>query len=145
MTPTRTTSPIRLRRRSLRGLLDTNLAAVVVATIVAYLIGPLLPGGPDLVGSVAVVNASEYDIQVQVSDDDRGGWMSLTTAESESTSVTSHVIDQGDAWVFRFSAQGRDGGELRMTRADLDQADWSVEIPDAVVDHLRQQGAPPTP
>ncbi len=68
-----------------------------------------------------------------------------TTAAKGSTTSAADVIDQGPTWRFPFRAQGRDGGELRISRADLEQAGWSIGVPTPVIDRLRQQGAPPTP
>ncbi|MGH9188365.1 MAG: hypothetical protein ACRD0U_21575 [Acidimicrobiales bacterium] len=92
-----------------------------------------------------MTNRSEYDISVQVSGGDRDGWMAVTTASRRSTTTTVGVIDQGDVWVFRFRAQGREGCELRATRRDLEQASWTVTVPDDVIQHLRAGGAPPPP
>lgn len=119
-------------------------AALVAAGMVAGL-GPVLLRGPSFVERISFVNRGPYDIQVEVSDDDEGRWMSVTTADAASTSVGLDVIDQGAIWVLRFRAQSRDAGQLRITRAELQQAGWTVEVPQAVTDSLREAGAPPTP
>ncbi len=71
--------------------------------------------------------------------------MSLATADREATTDAVDVIDQGPRWVFRFTAEGRDGGELRIARAALKQAGWTVDVPEGVIERLRQQGAPLSP
>ncbi len=48
-------------------------------------------------------------------------------------------------WVFRFDAQGKRGGELRLTREQLASDGWRVDIPVEIGQHLAEQGAPPTP
>ena len=117
-------------------------AALLVAVA---LLGPRLVRGPAFVERVSVVNPSPYDIHVEVSGDGRTGWMSLTTVGRASTGAALDVVDQGAVWRFRFEAQGRRGGELQVSRADLRQAGWSIEVPEAVVTRLRDAGAPPSP
>ncbi len=50
----------------------------------------------------------------------------------------SEVIDQGDVWVFRFDSQGESGGELRLSRTELEAAGWRVSIPAEVGARLAQ-------
>jgi len=57
----------------------------------------------------------------------------------------AEVIDQGEVWLFRFDSQGSSGGELRLTRAELEASDWTVVVPAEVGTRLAQAGAPPTP
>ncbi len=120
------------------------IAAAVAAAGLAAGLGPILLRGPAFVERITVVNRGPYDIHVEASGD-RRTWTSVTTADRDSTSVGLEVIDQGAIWIFRFTAQGRDGGEVRTTRADLRRARWTIEIPEAVTDRLRDAGAPPTP
>jgi hypothetical protein len=142
---TRTTSRPGTGRRRGRDLLDTDLVAVAFAATLALGLGPLVLRGPSFVGEVSVINSSEYDIGVRVSDADRTGWVIVTSARRSSTTATAEVVDQGDVWTFRFSAQGRYGGELQVTRSDLEQVGWSIEVPDDVIRHLRDLDAPPPP
>lgn len=128
-----------------RALLDSDLAAIVVASVFAVSIGSFVLRGPAFVDEVSVTNPNEYDIGVQVTGGDREGWMAMTTVSQRAAKTTVHVIDQGEAWVFRFRAQGREGGELRVERGDLEQTGWTVTIPDEVIQHLRDLGAPPSP
>jgi len=122
-----------------------GLAAAVISAGLAVGLGSALLGGPAFVERVSVVNASPYDIHVEVTGEARDGWLSVTTVDHGATGLGLEVIDQGPIWIFRFTAQGRDGGELRILRRDLQQAGWSIEVPDAVIDRLRQAGASPTP
>jgi hypothetical protein len=129
----------------MRAVIDSDLAVVVVASVFALSVGAFVLREPVFVDEVSVTNSSEYDIGVQVSGDDPDGWMALGTASEGSTTTTVDVIDQGEVWVFRFTAQGRDGGELRVARSDLEQAGWTVTVPDEVIQQLRDLGAPPSP
>lgn len=121
------------------------LAWVAGAVVAAGLLGPRVLGGPAFVDELSFVNGSEYDVHVEVSDGGRQGWMSVTTATKQSTTSARAVIDQGPTWVFRFATQGRRSGEIRITSADLRQAGWAVQVPDAVIEGFRREGAPPSP
>ena len=121
------------------------LAAVAAAAVAAGLVGPRALGGPAFVDELSIVNGSEYDVHVEVSDAGRRGWMSVTTATRQSTTSARAVVDQGPTWVFRFGTQGRRSGEIRIASADLRQAGWAVQVPDAVIEGFRRQGAPPSP
>lgn len=121
------------------------LAILVLAMAAVATLGPLLLRGPTFIAEVKILNPSEYDIHVEVSGGQADGWLPVTTADSGATTMAVDVVDQGANWIFRFSAQGRHGGELRTTRSDLKQAGWSIEIPDDVIGRLRQEGAPPSP
>lgn len=120
------------------------IAAAVAAAGLAAGLGPVLLRGPAFVERITFVNHGPYDIHVEASGEQRT-WMSVTTADSDSTSFGLEVIDHGPIWIFRFTAQGRDGGEVSTTRADLRRARWTIEIPEAITDRLRDAGAPPTP
>jgi hypothetical protein len=133
------------RHTRVRAALDSDVVAIVVSAALALSVGSFVVREPALVDKVSVTNPSEYDIGVQVSSGDRDRWMAITTAARRSTTTTVAVIDQLEVWVFRFRAQGRDGGDLRITRHDLDQAGWAVTVPDDVIRHLRDAGAPPPP
>ena len=63
----------------------------------------------------------------------------------QSTTERHEVIDRGDLWIFRFSSQGRQAGELRISRADLQAARWTIQIPDATVQELKDTGTPLPP
>ncbi|HEX7166603.1 MAG TPA: hypothetical protein VF230_06455 [Acidimicrobiales bacterium] len=124
------------------------MAVALVALVVAGLaVGPLstLVEGPSFVARITFVNPSEYDLSVDATDGTRDGWVSVGTARKESTTSHEAIIDQGEVWIFRFTGQGRDAGELRMTRRDLERATWTVQIPDSIAAELRAEGAPPTP
>ena len=121
------------------------LVVVLVGGSAVAACGVAVPRGPRFVDEISVVNRSEFDIRVEVSGDGVKGWMNLVTADRSSTTAASDILDQGAVWLFRFGAQGRDGGDLRIPRADLEQAGWVLEIPEDVIERLRRAGAPPTP
>ena len=112
--------------------------AVVLAVII--LLAPLLQM-PSHIDRVSFENPTAYDITVEASDDG-AGWTPVGTVDAGESADFERVYDQGDEWVFRFSSQGRDAGELERTREQLEQADWQLVIPEAVGESLRADGAP---
>lgn len=129
----------------IRSVRPWHLGASMMTVLALLWAGPSLLGTPKVVAEVSVVNRSDFDVHVDVTDEGRDGWVSLTTANKASTTVAEDVVDQGDVWVFRFQAQGREGGELPLGRDDLDRSGWTVEVPAAVIEQLRRLGTPPTP
>jgi hypothetical protein len=116
----------------------------VAAVAVVLLLGSLLAREPHVVDRMRLVNPSEYDVRVEVRGDS-GGWSVVGFAERESTTAVEQVGHQGDGWTFRFTGQGRAAGELRMSRRQLEAADWRLEIPPSVAEVLKAQGVPPPP
>ena len=55
--------------------------------------------------------------------------MAVTTARRDSTTIAQDVYDIGKVWVFRFTAQGQEGGEVRVTRADWPAVDGISAYP----------------
>jgi hypothetical protein len=127
------------------GALTSELAAVVYAAVIALLVGHLALQGPTFIPRVTVVNSSELDIVVDIAPARGEGSMWLTLVESDGTKATKDVIDQGSSWVFAFRSQGIDGGELVISRRDLESAGWRVTVPEEVVARLRERGATPGP
>jgi hypothetical protein len=117
---------------------------VAVAAILVVAMLPRVLATPSRVGRVTLVNHTQYAVVVEVSGGGNDGWMSLGTAERETATDVRDVIDQGDVWTFRFTSQGYDGGELRVTKADLKHSGWRLAIPAAVGARLAGEGATPT-
>jgi hypothetical protein len=103
------------RRARWRAVAGSELAVLIVAAAIAAGIGWVVLDAPPSIDELAVTNLSEYDITVQVSDGDRDGWTPLATVGRRSTRVVVDVLDQGDTWVFRFTAQGRNGASSSST------------------------------
>lgn len=117
-------------------------AGVVVALVLAAAV-PLmrLLETPSFVDRISVENPTRYDIGIDVTDADRDGWMAIGTARRATSSTFQEIIDQGDVWIFRFRAQAEDGGELRVTRQELERDGWKLTIPESVGDDLQSKGA----
>jgi hypothetical protein len=115
------------------------LAAIVVV-IALVLVAARLTETPKTVGHLVVQNPTKFDLSVAVSGGDASGWMAVGAVRRGSTTTFRDVVDQGDTWTFRFSAQGKDS-DLEVSREDLARAGWKLEVPTSVSDALRAKGA----
>ena len=116
---------------------------IAIIVVVAVLIAASLEwlDEPNHVSRVTIANPSEYALDVAVTSGGRHGWLALSGVPVGATRDFHDVLDQGNTWVFSFRAQGRDGGEMSMTRADLDASGWNITVPGQVLDRLRAAGA----
>lgn len=137
--PTVPGRPPAYRRWNLRDLTIVVLAVAMIA--VAMTMVRL----PPTVDRLTVVNPTPYALDVDVKDGPDSAWTPVGVAEERSTQVAEQVLDQGDQWVFRFQGQGAQSDELRFTRRQLEEANWRIEIPQAVTQRLADAGAPPNP
>lgn len=119
------------------------VAGLAVALGLTSLVG--LSSGPETVARITFENPTAYALDIEVSSGATGGWTSAGSVRQRSTGEVSEVIDQGDVWVFRFDSQGASGGQLRLSRTELEAAGWRVSIPAEVGARLANAGAPPTP
>jgi hypothetical protein len=127
--------------------LGLAVVAVVVGLAAAVGLTSLvgLSSGPKTVERITFENPTLYALDIEVSAGGAGGWTSAGSVRQKSTAEVTEVIDQGDVWVFRFDSQGARGGELRLSRTELEAAGWRVSIPAEVGTRLAAAGAPPTP
>jgi hypothetical protein len=126
-----------------------GMAVAVVIVVLAAAVGlTSLIGqssGPKTIARITFENPTPYALDVEVGSGTAGGWTSAGSVRQQSTAEVSEVIDQGDVWVFRFDSQGESGGELRLSRTELEAAGWRVSIPADVGTRLANAGAPPSP
>lgn len=120
-------------------------AVVGIAVAAALVVAGQLGAPHRFVSRLTFDNPTSYDLTVDVAAPGGGGWMAVAIARRSGATVAEQVYDIGDDWVFRFAGQGRDAGERRFTRAQLERAHWHVAVPSVVGDMLRAQGAPPPP
>lgn len=99
---------------------------------------------PTYVEQVTVDNPHLWQANVDVTGRDGAGWVGLGTVERESRSTFHDVVDQGDTWVFTFGYAGQDA-EVRVSRSELERADWQITVPDQLAEQLRTAGVPETP
>jgi hypothetical protein len=112
---------------------------LVLAVLMAACSGP-----PPTVERITVANPTDYHLDVQVSGRDAEGWLPLAIVDARSEHVVREVIDQGDEWIFRFLHWGDPVGELSLTKPELEQGDWRVEVPEQIQAQLEQLGRPPS-
>ena len=122
------------------GVLVLGLVAAVGLTSLVR-----LTSVPKTVPRITFENPTVYALDIEVSPGTGTGWTSAGSVRQNSTADVHEVIDQGDVWLFRFDSQGSTGGELRLTRAELEGTQWRVTIPEEVGTRLAGSGAPPTP
>lgn len=137
-------SPVLIRPRPATPVAIGPMALVALA--VAFLVVAavrLTAGGPSFVPDLTVVNPTVYKLNVEVQGDGRTP-LDLGTIRREQTSTFEEVVDQGARWVFRFSYGGVPGGELSVTRAQLEADRWRVTIPGDVGNRLGAAGLQPS-
>jgi hypothetical protein len=131
--------------RSLGRYVRADAAAIIIAIAAVLVVGLIVLAEPGRVGQLSVTNASEYDIGIEITSGEGGTWLPFAVIGQRSTREFQDVLDQGNTWVFSFRSQGRDGGEMTMSRADLAAAGWKITVPDTAIEQFRQDGAPPSP
>jgi hypothetical protein len=105
--------PVRARRYTLPAIV-----AIVLVVAGAFLLGRSVEPA-HFVDRVTVVNGTAFSVDVDVADGD--STVSLGTAPAGETEAFHDVVDQGSTWVFRFRYAGLAGGELHLTRAELER------------------------
>lgn len=120
-------------------------AALAIVAIGALWVATRLVAQPSRIARITFVNPTVYDIDIEARGRDAGGGVVVGTAARRTTTTLLEVLDQGSTWVFSFAAQGHEGGELIVERAELEGNEWRVSIPATVGDALRASGAPSPP
>jgi hypothetical protein len=136
--PTTAVRPARPRVSS-AALVGVCVAVLVFATIIGGLAWALR--SPTYVSRVEITNDTGYSVNVDLAAD--GGRVGLGTVPAGDRLDLVDVIDQGDPWVFEFSYAGRKAGEVSTSRADLEAADWTIEVPEQVQTTLEREGFAP--
>ena len=94
---------------------------------------------------LTVVNNTNYELTIATSKPGTNSWLPLLVINPGEERTVQGAIDPGPEWLFRFAGQGRDGGEIAVTRDELRDAGWRFEVPPAVVAQLEEAGATPPP
>jgi hypothetical protein len=123
--------PHKLSRRVLVEFIFVEVTAAVLVSC---------SGPPPTVDRITISNPTGYDLEVQVSDANRDGWLPTGIVEAGSEQISEQVIDQGEVWIFRFLHWGESVGELELTRSELERNGWRLEVPGQVEERLRQLG-----
>lgn len=135
------TAPATYRRQRPRPLW---IALAVVAVLGLVAVSRLVPN-PKTVHRVTIRNDTPYDLDVDATSGSHDGWTPVGIALAHSSTDVNDVIDHGGVWIFRFSGQGHDGGEVTVTRSDLAASNWQLIVPASVGDRMSAAGAAPTP
>ena len=122
-----------------------DAVAIIIAIGSVLLVGTIVLADPARVSHLTVTNASEYDVNIKLTSGEGGNWLPFAVVGQRSIREFQDVLDQGDTWVFAFTPQGRGGGEITISRADLSAAGWKVAVPESVIERFRTMGAPPSP
>lgn len=144
MSPSTALRPRRDEAASWRGLFTSDLVAIVVASIAALLLTSWLVATPNRV-ALTITNDTAYELTVATTGAARDGWLPVVVVEPHSELTKDGVIDQGADWILRFTGQGRDGGEVSVTREALRADDWHFVVPSDVAGRLEAAGATPPP
>jgi hypothetical protein len=135
----RTDSPARWRV-----FLDHDVLAILVSAVLALVLTHWLVARPAHV-SMTIANDTGYELFVESSAPGSDGWTPVLVLDPGDTRQDRVTVDQGDAWVFRFTGQGHRSDELTVTRDELADAGWTLTIPGEVGSQLERQGAAPPP
>ncbi len=136
-------SPVATRPRPAplqnRGILGTVLIAVLAAAFALLVVVPATRP-PSFVDRVTVVNPHPWSVEVAVTGEERDGVVGMASVGRERTKTVEDVLDQGRTWIFRFSYGGVDGGELVVSRSELERARWTVAVPEDFAARMRAAG-----
>ena len=121
--------------RTHRGPIVLGVLAVVAVFVIAQLLAP-----PHYVSRVTFQNPTPYELTVEASGAHGDGWLQLGTIDRRSATQVGEVYDVGGTWEFRVWAQGQEAGRFRLTRAQLEQSGWKVQIPRKIGDDLTAAG-----
>jgi hypothetical protein len=114
-----------------------------VAIVLTLAVLPALRVG-SFVHEVRIANPSEFDVKVDAASAPNDGWMAVGTARNHDTTAVQEVYDLGGDWYFRFSTP-YGTAETHVSRSQLDQAGWAIEVPPSFVEQLRHAGAHANP
>jgi hypothetical protein len=121
-----------------------GLAFVVAAFVASEAFALWAISTPGFIDQVTIDNTDVHNVEIDVGDADRDRWLGLGTATREASRTFQSVIDQDDTWVFRFRYGGVDGGQVVMSRDDLQSNRWHVRVPEEVGARLTQAGLGPS-
>jgi hypothetical protein len=100
---------------------------------------------PATVNRLTIRNPTPYTVDVDVTNADHAGWVSLGPVSPGERHDFDSVIDQGDRWVVRVTSAGADGGEVVLRASDLEHGGWVITLPDNLGTRLARNGAVPAP
>lgn len=130
-----TTRGLRQRRRW-----NDETTALIVSVCVAFAAGLLMMTiEPARIDQLSVTNPSEYQIRIRVGDS------SLGDIEPETSRQYRDVFDQGERWALTFASQSIEAGTIEIDRSVLADNNWTVVIPNNIIEILRAAPIEPAP
>jgi hypothetical protein len=133
-------SPARAPRRMV--LIGVVAAVAALALVVA--VQGLLPSAA-ATRRITVNNPTQFHLEIDAAGTGSARAVTVGAIGREQEKTFDGVIDQGEQWIFRFASGGSDGGEMRLSRAQLEQGGWKFTVTDDVARRLRAAGVPPSP
>jgi hypothetical protein len=132
-------SPVRWR-----AIIGHDLVIILLASAVAVALAQLVVPTPPK-RTLTIVNGSDYELTVEATRPGDSSWTPVAIVDPRHPGRPARTIDQGDQWVFRFSGQGRSGGEVAISAEQLETDGWQFVVPPDVVSELESAGATPPP
>lgn len=121
-----------------------SLAFIAAGFAIALLlIAPVLEVPPQ-VERITIDNPYPWPAHIDVSQPGDSGWLGVGTVDQTGEQDFRSIIDQGDAWIVRFSYAGHHV-EHGVTRRQLEADDWHITVPDDFARQLRDAGLPEAP
>ena len=120
-----------------RTLPSLGLVVLIVVTALVCVGMTLALRNPDVVDHVTIDNPGPIAVNVDVRSAPDGERLILPTVAAGTRATSDDVLDQGDNWVFGFSAGGIDGGTVGISRAKLADDGWRLVVPDAVIERIQ--------
>ena len=121
-----------------------GITAVAIAAL-AIVVGAstaLVP--PDHVHALSFKNPTKWYADVSVRTEDEGGWIALGRVAPGQTIQLLDILDAGAHWEFRFDYGGAVASQIAFDRSDLDDAGWTVAVPDEFAAQAEAAGLHPS-
>lgn len=125
-----------LRAGSITGVLVA--IATIVGAVVMFL--AIERSQPEFV-ALTIENPTDARLRVAVKSPPDDASLPLGTLEPQSTRTKGSVIDQGERWIFVVGWR-EVWEEFAMDRADLESADWVVQLPDSAATAVQDRYPP---
>ncbi|HZQ77708.1 MAG TPA: hypothetical protein VFE55_10290 [Acidimicrobiia bacterium] len=120
------------------------VVAVVAALALVLAAQQFLPS-PATTRRITVDNPTPFHLEIDADGTGSARAVTVGAIGREQAKTFDGVIDQGGQWIFRFSSGGTDGGEMRVSRAQLEANGWKITVADDVARRLQAAGVPPSP
>jgi hypothetical protein len=120
------------------------VVAVLGALALVFAAQQLLPSGATT-RRITVDNPTPFHLEIDAAGTGSARAVTVGPIGREQQKTFEGVIDQGDQWIFRFASGATDGGEMRVSRGQLEQDGWKITVAADVARRLQAAGVPPSP